>query len=361
MINISQPYIDENEIKAVENVLKSGQLAQGEKVKYFEEEFSKYLGVKYSVATSSGTTALQMALLANGIGKGDEVITTGFTFVATINSILSVGAKPVLVDINTITNNIDETKIEKHITKNTKAIMPVHLYGLSCDMSVIEKISKKYNLMIIEDACQSLGAEFENKKVGSYGAGCFSFYPTKNITTGEGGMVCTDNENLYEKLLLIRNHGMGKSRYDYIALGYNFRMTELQAAIGISQLEKLDLMLGLRIKNARIYDRALSKYVEIPFSNEKYFNAYNQYTIRTDHENRDKLQNFLDSKNIQTVVYYPNPVSHFDHVRENSIIDSELLNSDLNSKNVLSLPVHPKLTVDDLDFVISSINEFFNE
>ena len=127
--------------------------------------------------------------------------------------------------------------------------MPDHLYGLSCDMSVIEKISKKYNLMIIEDACQSLGAEFENKKVGSYGAGCFSFYPTKNITTGEGGMVCTDNENLYEKLLLIRNHGMGKSRYDYIALGYNFRMTELQAAIGISQLEKLDLMLGLRIKN----------------------------------------------------------------------------------------------------------------
>lgn len=361
MINISQPYIDENEIKAVENVLKSGQLAQGAKVKYFEDEFSEYLGVKYSVATSSGTTALQMALLANGIGKGDEVITTGFTFVATINSILSVGAKPVLVDINTITNNIDEAKIEKHITKNTKAIMPVHLYGLSCDMSVIEKISKKYNLIIIEDACQSLGAEFENKKVGSYGAGCFSFYPTKNITTGEGGMVCTNDENLYEKLLLIRNHGMGKSRYDYIALGYNFRMTELQAAIGISQLEKLDLMLGLRMKNARTYDRALSKYVEIPYINEKYLHAYNQYTIRTDHKNRDKLQNFLNTKNIQTVVYYPNPVSYFDHVRDNSKIDSELSNSDFNSKSVLSLPVHPKLTVDDVDYVISSIKEFFNE
>ena len=229
MIKISEPNIGDKEIKAVETVLNSGQLAQGSNVKIFEDMFSTYLGVKYSVATSSGTTALQMALLANNIGKGDEVITTGFTFVATVNSILSVGAKPVLVDIDPITNNIDETLIEKYITKNTKAIMPVHLYGLSCNMDEIVNIAEKYNLIIIEDACQSLGSEFQSKKVGSFGVGCFSFYPTKNITTGEGGMVCTNDDDVYEKLQLIRNHGMGQSRYDYVALGFNFRIININS------------------------------------------------------------------------------------------------------------------------------------
>ena len=361
MIKISEPNMDDKEIKAVETVLRSGQLSQGENVKTFEDMFSNYLGVKYSVATSSGTTALQMALLANNIGKGDEVITTGFTFVATVNSILSVGAKPVLVDIDTFTNNIDETLIEKYITKNTKAIMPVHLYGLSCNMDEIVNIAEKYNLIIIEDACQSLGAEFNNVKVGRFGVGCFSFYPTKNITTGEGGMVCTDDDDVYEKLQLIRNHGMGQSRYDYIALGFNFRMTDIQAAIGNIQLGKIDSMLDSRIKNASVYNDKLSKFVNIPYNNKNFLHVYNQYTIRVNDKRRDLLKNFLDSKNIQTVVYYPHPVNYFDHVKDGSKIDSKLNNADKNSKQVLSLPVHPKLTNDELNYVISSIEEFFNE
>ena len=361
MIKISEPFINESDIKAVESVLLSGQLAQGDSVKEFEDKFSNYLGIKYSVATSSGTTALQMALLVHGIGPGDEVITTGFTFVATINTILSVGATPVLVDINPQTNNIDHNLIEQYISKKTKAIMPVHLYGLSSVMSKIETIARKYDLKIIEDACQSLGAEFDGQKVGTFGIGCFSFYPTKNITTGEGGMICTNDEELYEKFLLIRNHGMGQTRYDYKALGYNFRMTNIQAALGIGQLERIEELLVSRIKNANIYDDKLKNLLSVPYSNLKYKHVYNQYTIKVDKTKRDKLQDYLKKKNIQTVVYYPNSVNHYPHVNNNAKIGSTLNYSEKNSKEVLSIPVHPKLTTEEIHYVIEHIKGFYND
>ncbi len=237
-VNIAQPQIGKEEIKAVTEVLKSGMLAQGPKVAEFEEKFAKFIGVKCAIATTSGTTALHVALLSAGIGPGDEVITTPLTFIATANAILYTGARPVFVDIDEATYNINPDLIEKVITEKTKAIMPVHLYGQSANMTKIMAVARKHKLTVIEDACQAHGARWKEKKVGSFGIGAFSFYPTKNMTTGEGGMITTDSKEIYEKACLIRAHG-SKVKYYHDILGYNFRLTDIGAAIGIEQLKKL--------------------------------------------------------------------------------------------------------------------------
>ena len=239
-INIASPKIGKEEIKAVTEVLKSGMLAQGPKVSEFEEKFARFIGVKYAIATSSGTTALEIALRAAGIGPDDEVITSPFTFIASANSILYTGARPVFADIVEQTFNLDPEKIEAKITKKTKAIMPVHLYGNACAMTKIMVIAKKRKLAIIEDACQAHGAEWGGKKVGSFGlAGAFSLYPTKNMTTGEGGMITTNSKEIYDKANLLRAHG-SKIKYYHDILGYNYRMTDIEAAIGIEQQKKLN-------------------------------------------------------------------------------------------------------------------------
>ena len=248
-VSIASPVIEEEEINAVIDVMKSGMIAQGPKVIEFEEEFAKYVGAKYGIATNSGTSALHVALLAAGIGEGDEVITTPFTFAATGNSILYTGARPVFVDIDPETFTIDPAKIEEAITDKTKAIMPVQLYGQAADMEPIMKIAKEHDLIVIEDAAQAHGAEYNGEKVGNLGdMACFSFYPTKNMTTSEGGMITTNSEEFAENAKVFRAHGSA-TKYHHDVLGYNFRMTDIAAAIGLEQLKKIDSFNAKRIEN----------------------------------------------------------------------------------------------------------------
>lgn len=239
MIPISLPLLGEEEKRAVLETIDSGQLAQGRRVKAFEEAFAAVCGVRHAIATSSGTTALHAAVLAHGIGPGDEVITTPFTFIASANAAIFVGARPVFVDIDERTYNIDPGRIEAAISPRTKAILPVHLFGNPCDMETIMDIAAKHGLVVIEDACQAHGATVGGRKVGSFGTGCFSFYPTKNITTAEGGIITTNDDELADRVRLIRSHGQ-RERYYHEMIGYNFRMTEIQAAIGLVQLGKLE-------------------------------------------------------------------------------------------------------------------------
>ena len=291
MINMARPVIGEEEKKAVLEVLDSGILAQGPRVAAFEEGFAKMCGVKYALATSSGTTALHLALLAHGIGEGDEVITSPFTFIASANSVLYAGGTPVFVDIDPRTFNMDVAKIEAAITPKTKAILPVHLYGLTCDMDAIMAIADKHHLTVIEDACQSHAAEFKGKRAGSFGTGTFSLYPTKNMTSAEGGMITTDDDAIAEKCKVLRNHGM-RRRYYHDELGYNFRMTDVHAAIGNAQLGKLDILNARRAQNADFYNANL-KGVTTPFVPEGYKHVYHQYTIRVPDGKRDTLREYL--------------------------------------------------------------------
>ena len=348
MIPIAKPIIGEEEITAVKNVLKSGILTQGKKVKEFEERFSEYIGVKYGIAVSSGTTALITSMLAHNIKK--EVITTPFSFISSANSIVFTGGIPIFVDIGE-DFNIDVDKINEKITKRTEAIMPVHLYGNPCDMKGIMDLVEDYSLIVVEDACQAHGAIFEDKKVGSFGTGCFSFYPTKNITTGEGGMITTNDEKIAEKCRLIRNIGM-KSQYEYVYLGYNFRMNEISAAIGVEQLKKIDLFIERRRKNARYLTEKLKniKGIIVPKENKKTFHVYHQYTIRVTEEyplQRDQLQQKLKENGVGSRVYYP--VSLHKLKLYNS--REECSNAEQFSSEVLSLPIHPSVNENELDMI----------
>ncbi|MCG2827545.1 MAG: DegT/DnrJ/EryC1/StrS family aminotransferase, partial [Thermoplasmatales archaeon] len=326
-------------------------LAQGEKVKEFEEKFAEYIGVKHAVATSNGTTALHLALLASGVKSGDEVITTPFTFISTATSILFCGAKPVFADINPGTFNIDPEKIEKMITGKTKAILPVHLYGQSCEMDRIMEIAEKHALVVVEDACQSHGAEYHHKKVGGIGdAGCFSFYPTKNMITGEGGMVTTNDEGLAEKIRTLRNHGQ-KERYNYAMVGYNFRMTDIAAAIGIEQLKKLDGFNDRRRGNAGFLSEQLNDVVETPYVLPDVKHVFHQYTIKTD--KRELLKENLKKEGIGFGIYYPEPLHFYEPLKRYG--NDDLKNAENLCKNVLSLPVHPGLSEEDLEKIVQLI------
>ncbi len=356
MIPIAKPLIGDEEIGAVVEVLSSGVLAQGPRVAAFEEAFAEFCGVKFAVATSSGTTALHVALLAHGIGHGDEVITTPFTFIASANSILYTGAKPVFVDIDPITYNIDTNAIESAITPKTKAIMPVHLFGLMADMESISNIAKKHGLVIIEDACQSHGAALNGRKAGSFGTAAFSFYPTKNITSAEGGMITTDNKEIAEKCKVIRQHGM-RRRYYHDELGYNFRMTDVHAAIGLEQLKKLPNFNKSRQENAEYLSKKLQGVVppQIP---KGYEHVFHQYTIRVHNGKRDALLDYLTEKGVGTGVYYPIPVHKQTFFTKELGYCLSLSEAEKAADEVLSLPVHPALTKADLDYIVSVVNEF---
>jgi dTDP-4-amino-4,6-dideoxygalactose transaminase len=332
--------IGEEEKAAVIAVLESGQLAQGPRVEEFEEKFAALCGVKHAVATSSGTSALLTALLAHRIGIGDEVITTPFTFIASANSILFTGARPVFADIDENSYNIDPDLVEKKVTQHTKAILPVHLYGNPCDMERIMELADRYGLVVIEDACQAHGASIDGKRVGSFGTGCFSFYPSKNMTTGEGGMITTDDDGIAERVRLIRNHGQSQL-YHHESPGYNFRMTELQAALGLVQLEKLPEWTRRRIENARYLNEALSNVIT-PRVKDGYVHVYHQYTIRV-RGDRDEAQQQLTTGGIGARVYYPLPVHRQPLYRQLGFNDS-LPASERISQEVLSIPVHPGLT-----------------
>ncbi len=308
MIPIAQPLIGAEEVGAVLEVLRSGRLAQGERVAAFERRFAERCQVRHAVAVSSGTAALHLALIAHEIGYGDEVITTAFSFAATANVILLVGATPVFVDIDPATFNIDPALVEAAITPRTKAILPVHLYGNPCDMGRLQAIASAHNLVVIEDACQAHAASIDGKPVGSFGTGCFSFYPTKNITTGEGGIVTTNDELIAERVRLLRSHGQ-QERYVHTALGFNLRMTEMQAALGLAQLEKLEQFTESRIAHAAYLNEHLGAAVQIPTVQYGYRHAFHQYTIRVPQEhNRDDWAAKLLERGIATAVHYPCPI-----------------------------------------------------
>ncbi|RLF84343.1 aminotransferase DegT, partial [Thermococci archaeon] len=305
MIPIAKPLIGDEEINGVIGVLKSGMLASGKEVKEFEKEFAQYLGAKHAVAVVNGTAALDVALKALKIGSDDEVITTPFTFIASANSILFQGAKPVFADIDPKTYNLDPNEVLEKITDKTKAIVVVHLYGQPADMKAFKEIAEDHKLYLIEDCAQAHGAEFEGQKVGTFGdIAAFSFYPTKNMTTGEGGMVVTNDGELAKKVDLIRNHGQAE-KYLHVELGYNLRMTNIAAAIGRAQLKKLDGWNKKRIENAKLLSEGIKKIDGLtpPYVDPRAKHVFHQYVIRVEEEfplNRDELMAKLREKGIGT-------------------------------------------------------------
>lgn len=358
MIPIAKPQIGEEELKAVQDVMNSGIISQGEAVGEFEENFAGYIGVENAVAVNSGTAALHLALLANGIGAGDEVITTPFTFIATANSILFTGARPVFVDIEEDTFNINAEKIRDKITPRTKAIMPVHLYGQPADMKTIMETAEDHNLIVIEDACQAHGAEFKKIKVGNFGTGCFSFYPTKNMTTSEGGIITTNDKKIADTAGALRNHG-SLTRYYHEILGYNYRMTDIGASIGITQLKKLDRFNEIRIKNARHLTKRLKDIEGIltPIVKNDRKHVFNQYTIRikSGFGERDKVIEILNKNGVGTAIYYPLPI-HQQRLYLNLGYGGKFPLSEKMASEVLSLPVHPSVTEDNLDLIAETFN-----
>ncbi len=349
MIPISKPVITDDEINAVVDVLKSGIIASGPKVKEFEENLKNFLNVKNVIATANGTCALHAALFGLDIKKGDKVLTTPFTFIATANSILHCGAEPVFADIDERTFNIDPNSIQevlkKDKTKKIKAIMVVHLYGRVCNMSKISDIAKKHKLLLIEDAAQAHGAKLNGQLAGTFGdAAAFSLYATKNITTAEGGFVAVNSEKAALKIRSFINHGQEKV-YFHTMLGYNYRMTDIEAAIGIVQLKKLNEFNEKRRKNAMRVREILKKYnwIILPEDTEKEYNIYHQFTIRVIKQLRDKLLKSLNEAGIGAKVFYPIPIHKQPFYKKILKQKISLPVAERISKEVISLPVHPLL------------------
>lgn len=356
-ISIAAPQIGEEERNAVLEVLASGQLAQGPVVESFEHEFAAWCGVKHAIAVNSGTAALHLLMLAHGIGEGDEVITTPFTFVASANAALFVGARPVFVDIEPETYCLDPAKVEAAITPRTKAIVPVDLYGHAAAIDELRQIADRHGLLLIEDACQAHGATIGNRKAGALGVSAsFSFYPTKNMTTGEGGMVTTDDDAIAGEVETLRQHGASK-RYQHETLGYNFRLTDLAAAIGRAQLNKLDRFNEARRRNASLLDEGLAGIPGIvpPRERRGYRHVYHQYTIRVE-RGRDAFQARLGELGVGSAVHYPIPV-HRQPLYLKLGYDVSLPVAEAMANQVLSLPVHPALGEADLERIVESVRQ----
>ena len=363
MISMAKPHIGEEEIAAVTAVMRSGMIACGAVVTEFEAAFAKYNGADYAVATNNGTTALHTALLALGIEPGDEVITTPFTFIASSNSILYCGAKPVFVDIDPQTYLMDVDKLadylDKHYHPKIKAIMPVHLFGLGCDMPKIMALAEKYNLKVIEDCAQAHGAMVAGEKVGNFGdAACYSFYPTKNMTTGEGGVCLFKRQADADLARKYVNHGR-VDQYSHDVLGYNYRMTNICAAIGLEQLKRLDDFNAKRVYNARLYNQLLSGLDQVitPHVPENCEHVYHQYTLRFEGVNRDELQTFLKEQGIGSAVVYPFSMTEQPFYAERSSHQGVDVALDA-SRKVLSIPVHPALAEDEVRTVAQAIKAF---
>lgn len=353
--------------RAIESVIKSTAFIKGPEVKQFEEEMAGYLGIKHVIGCGNGTDALQIAMMALGLKPGDEVITTDFTFIATVEVIALLGLKPVFVEPDPQTFNISPQAIEKAITPNTKAILPVHIFGQCADMEAITAISKKHGLFIIEDTAQANGAEyrFSNGKVKKAGImgdiGCTSFFPSKNLGCyGDGGAMFTDNDELAALIRSISNHGMTK-KYYHDHIGVNSRLDSIQAAILRVKLKYLDSYNTARNKAASFYDKQLGQLegIEIPLRTNNSSHIFHQYTVKTGEENRDKLKEHLAASGIPSMIYYPVPL-HSQKAYEYLQLDDDMFPlTNKISKQVLSLPMHTELSSDQLNYICEKIIKYF--
>lgn len=351
-IPAASPIIGDEERAAVDRVMRSGMIAQGPEVAAFEGEFAELAGGATCVAVNSGTSALHMGLIAAGVKPGDEVIVPSFTFAATGNAVALAGGTPVFVDIEEDYFCLDPDAVEAAITDKTVGIMPVHLYGHPANMARLQEIADKHDLAIYEDAAQAHGAEFDGQRVGSFGKfAAFSLYPTKNMTSGEGGMVATGDEDLARTVRLLRNQGMEK-RYENELVGFNTRMTDIHAAIGRVQLGKLDGWTQTRRDNAKFLDDNLSGVIVPPVADNA-THVYHQYTIRVDAAERDAFVAGLAERGVGSGVYYPIPT----HALPSFGLDLDLPTTARVAKEVISLPVHPALRDGDLEKVVAAVNE----
>jgi perosamine synthetase len=360
-IPMASPNIGEEEAQAAYDVVKSGWLNEGKKVECFENNFADFIGTKYAVAFFNGTVALHSVLTALKLKPRDEVIVPSFTFISTANSVVFTGAKPVFADIDECTFNISPESVKEKISRRTRAIIPVHYGGQSADMKSLCEIAEDRNLLLVEDAAEAHGATYHNRKVGTFGnAGMFSFTPTKNITTGEGGMITTDDKELSARLKLLKNHG-SSSPYHHLILGYNYRMTEVQAAIGIEQLKKLPAIISMKQKNQEYLSKELSsvKGLTPPLVAADRKHVYMLYTIKIDEGaigvSRDKFMQELQKKGIMTRIYFP-PVHLQPYYRDIGYNDT-LPVTEKVFNSVCSLPCYSKITRMELDYIVDAVKE----
>lgn len=374
-----RPYFDDDELNRVADVLKSGWWTKGSVTREFEKVFAEYVGAKYAVAVNSCTAAMHIALVAKGIGEGDEVISTPMTFCSTINTIVHTGAKPVLVDIDSKTGLIDVDKIEAAITEKTKAIVPVHYAGQSCDMDKINAIAEKYGLFVLEDCAHALSTEYKGKKIGSMGNACaYSFYVTKNISTAEGGMLTTDDEELYEKASVLSLHGMSKNawsrygtkgdwKYEVCDPGFKYNLTDIAAALGIAQMNKLDEMQDIRTEYAEIYNKAFDKIDGITYLKDNGLgkNSAHLYVIQIDKNkfdiDRDTFIELLKEYNIGTSVHFIPICMHPYYINNFGYKKGDFPETEKMFEGIISLPLYPSMTREDVMYVIEAVWEIARE
>lgn len=351
---IASPSVGDAERRRVREVLDSGQLADGEQVREFEAEFAAFCGADHGVATSNGTTALHAAFEALGVDDGDTVVTTPFSFVASANAIRHAGAEPVFADIDPVTYNLDPASVRRVLDArdDVAAILAVHLYGLPADVDALAALADEYSVALVEDAAQAHGAEYRGERVGSLGdVACFSFYPTKNMTTGEGGMVTTDRVDIEEGLRRFVNHGRDTAGYEHVSVGHNFRMTNLAAAIGRAQLERLPGFVAARRENATALTDALAdSSVETPVEPVGRRHSYHQYTVAC--EDREAVVSRLENMGVGYGVYYPTPI-HEQPAYDG--VDADAPHASAAADSVLSLPVHPALDSGDVQRIADAV------
>ncbi len=334
-------------------VMRSGMLAQGPRVRAFEEAFAAAHGARFAVATSSGTTALQLALLAHGIGPGDEVIVTPLSFIATANAIVHTGARPVFADVDE-TLNLSPEAAEAAITNRTRAILPVHLHGCPADLDALSEIARGWGVPLIQDACQAVGAEFRGQQLGAYGTAVYSFYATKNITTGEGGMVTTDDEEVALAVARLRHQAYGADPYSHTEIGFNFRMTEIQAAIGLVQLSRLGPVTAERRANAAYYDSEIRGF-ERPARTPGAKHVFHQYCLLAGPErDRDEVVSRLHERGVASAVHYPIPIHQQPAYREYTAACPV---AETTARNMFSIPVHAALSEAERAQVAAAVND----
>ena len=369
MVDLKGQYakIKKNIDQAIEGVLNNANFIKGPEVAQFKKELQTYLPINHVIPCANGTDALQIALMALGLQAGDEIITPNFTFIATVEVIALLGLKPVIVDVEPDTFNIDPVAIERAVTQKTKGIVPVHLFGLSADMKKIMKLAKTYNLKVIEDTAQAISTHYTNgdgsfSRVGTIGhIGCTSFFPSKNLGCyGDGGAVYTNDDLLAEKMNSIANHGM-KVRYYHDDIGINSRLDSIQAAVLSVKIKYLDMYNHLRQKAAAFYDEAFKNQPEItvPYRPENSTHTFHQYTIKVHESKRDLLKAYLESKNIPAMVYYPVPMHHQKAFKHLGYQNGDFPVTEKLCKQVLSLPMHTELDNEQLEYITSNVLNFF--